>query len=398
MLYHVADGKRHAPVSCDLVTALQASVDLETETAKWGLGGEWPQDHPLPLPQWDTPRVALTLPTVEAYEELALTVELTVQQLISAHKYNTVGNFVRFYQAYKRSRETSLRHFYRGYKPVITEEHHTCVGLGIELLRRLSALDSRFPGLSNLLYLVSCEEAVDNADLYVSEDPDPRSTEKEHVLVALKLLIAGRPGILLLDPGYHVARVVTVMADEMYPHTGWFTQSKEGDSKKDYNYSFAPSKKYVIWRVREKRGLSPEKMSHSVIYIERPFKNAVNVAERRNLVYNFRSLLQRDTKGHLTAGIYFPISESGPNFFTIFYQENGSKRREKLNFNLFKNTDTNLDPGVARSITLCNKQLGLKEMGLSNLLHILAQIISDNGFISQVLSINQDIIDMADDN
>lgn len=68
---------------------------LETEVRTWGLEERWPQDHPLPIPQWDSPKVALTLPNVEAYEGLALTIELTVQQLINAHKYNTVGNFIR---------------------------------------------------------------------------------------------------------------------------------------------------------------------------------------------------------------------------------------------------------------------------------------------------------------
>lgn len=91
--------------------------------------------------------------------------------------------------------------------------------------------------------------------------------------------------------------------------------------------------------MRDKRGLAPEKLSHSVIYVERPFINAVNVAERRNLVYNFRSLIARDTKGHLTAGIYFPVLESGPVLFTMFYQDGGSKKREKLNFNLFKKSE-----------------------------------------------------------
>lgn len=36
------------------------------------------------------------MPTIEAYEDLALTVELATQQLLQAHNYNTVGNFVRY--------------------------------------------------------------------------------------------------------------------------------------------------------------------------------------------------------------------------------------------------------------------------------------------------------------
>jgi hypothetical protein len=66
-------------------------------------------------------------------------------------------------------------------------------------------------------------------DGYVREEPCRISVEKEHVLVALRVEVAGRPGTLLLDPGYHVARAITVMSDSLYPHTGeisvlfWFT-------------------------------------------------------------------------------------------------------------------------------------------------------------------------------
>lgn len=108
----------------------------------------------------------------------------------------------------------------RTYQPLITPEHHTCVGLGLALLNKLADLQHRFPGLASRIYLASCEEAVDDVSCYVKEKPDPSIVEKEHVMVALKLEIAGRKGLLLLDPGYHVARVVTVMEDELYPHTG----------------------------------------------------------------------------------------------------------------------------------------------------------------------------------
>lgn len=46
------------------------------------------------------------------------------------------------------------------------------------------------------------------------------SLEKEHVLLAMKVEVDGRSGVLLCDPGYHVGRVVTVMGDGVYPHTG----------------------------------------------------------------------------------------------------------------------------------------------------------------------------------
>lgn len=44
--------------------------------------------------------------------------------------------------------------------------------------------------------------------------------EKEHVLMCLKVEFGGRLGTLLCDPGYHVSRVVTIMSDGAYPHSG----------------------------------------------------------------------------------------------------------------------------------------------------------------------------------
>lgn len=41
-------------------------------------------------------------------------------------------------------------------------------------------------------------------------------------MVAMQILIDGRRGVILLDPGYQIGRVVTVMIDQQYPHTGKF--------------------------------------------------------------------------------------------------------------------------------------------------------------------------------
>jgi hypothetical protein len=114
-----------------------------------------------------------------------------------------------------------LRHFYKSYTPVVSDAHHTCVGLGLELLDRLCGYESRWPGLKDKLHLVSCEEAIDDPEGYTRpNNPEAVNTEKEHVLVCLNISVAGRKGVLLLDPGYHVARVITVMRDQSYPHTG----------------------------------------------------------------------------------------------------------------------------------------------------------------------------------
>lgn len=58
------------------------------------LGNEWPISHPLPLPKWGESVSPLYLPSVVAYEELALTIESIVQQLLEEHNYNTIGNFI----------------------------------------------------------------------------------------------------------------------------------------------------------------------------------------------------------------------------------------------------------------------------------------------------------------
>ena len=64
----------------------------------------------------------------------------------------------RFFEEFHASRDSNLAHFYRSYLPPITPEHYTCVGLALELLRRLSNLETKFPGLTSRLYLSSCEE------------------------------------------------------------------------------------------------------------------------------------------------------------------------------------------------------------------------------------------------
>lgn len=143
---------------------------------------------------------------------------------------------------------------------------------------------------------------------------------------------------MLLDPGYHVARVITVMADKSYPHTGWFIQSDEPDCKKEYNYFLCPNDPdYVEWHERKTRPGAFERTQVALIYVARPYLTAIDVTERRNLVYNFRSLLARDTKGHLTAGIYFPVvlGMNNEQIFTIFYQTSNGKKRVKMAFNKF---------------------------------------------------------------
>lgn len=54
-----------------------------------------------------------------------------------------------------------MENFYREYNPPLTKNANTCVGLGLLLIGKLSLLDSKFPGIKDSLYLVSCEESIE---------------------------------------------------------------------------------------------------------------------------------------------------------------------------------------------------------------------------------------------
>lgn len=158
----------------------------------------------------------------------------------------------------------------------------------------VSRLGEVAPNLAEHCYLVSCEEAVEAARPYIENceengmENTVYSLEKEHVLIALKINVAGRDGLMILDAGYHVSRAVTVMKDQCYPHTGWFTQSNEPHCKREYCYTMsAVSNDFVEWSERATRGTT-ESYELSLVYIERPYRSAVDVTVRRNLVYNFR--------------------------------------------------------------------------------------------------------------
>ncbi|XP_070528253.1 uncharacterized protein [Cardiocondyla obscurior] len=365
--------------------------------------GPWIRGVPLPLPVWahyESP--ALTVSTVEQYEELAGSVELETQRLLREHRYDTIGNFLRFYKDYTSSEESILDLFYRKYQPLITRGHHTCVGLGFELLHRLTGLNKQFPGIASGLYIVSCEETIGDITSYVGGPPAADSGEKEHVLVCLKIEIGGRRGVMLLDPGYHVARVITVMADKLYPHTGWFTQSDELTCKKEYNYCLcAEDPDYVEWHERRTRPGALESTQVALIYVARPYLTAIDVTERRNLVYNQRSLLARDTKGHVTAGIYFPIvlDANKAQTFTIFYQTDNGKKRVKMEFNKFNGLrKINLDTEEMEMIAECARQLHISQDNLEDILIALAKIMNDSSFVAQLLAINARINTLAEDN
>jgi hypothetical protein len=70
---------------------------------------------------------------------------------------------------------------------------------------------------------------------------------------------------------------------------------------------------YVAWMGTDYRRGSAESYTN-LVFVGKPFLSAVDVAERRNLVYEFKSVVKRDPKGKLLAGLYFVLDKvSLPN-------------------------------------------------------------------------------------
>lgn len=178
---------------------------------------------PLPPARWGPLRRPLDL-TPHTHEELATAAEAILRRLLVTDNYDSVSNFISLYDEFEKT-DQPLYDTYENYSPPIRSKKHTCVGLGIELIRRWRVLDKQFPGFAAATALLSCEEAVVDVREYVSCGEGPAAVleaEKEHVMAGVQIRIEGRVGLMLADPGYHVPRIVTVMADRAYPHTGLY--------------------------------------------------------------------------------------------------------------------------------------------------------------------------------
>lgn len=284
-------------------------------------------------------------PQLYAYESLVAVIETSLQHMMEETYYDTVNNFIGFYQSFRSSQFKNLREFFQSYSPPVnrrpTSGSH-CVSLAMEIVSRVAV---HRPDIADYFYLVSCEEAVEDPISYIGLCEEKTiesaawSLEKEHSLVAMKINIAGREGMMILDPGYHVARCVTVMKDQCYPHTGFFTQSDEPGCKREFGYSFAnKASSFIAWRERTTRN-GQQKYEMSLIYVDRPYKTAIDVTVRRNLIYDFRSMLSRDAKGRVFAGIYFPvIPNTAEANVTLFYDEGIDNKicKTKVKFAVFK--------------------------------------------------------------
>uniref|UniRef100_A0A0A9XRV8 64 kDa protein n=1 Tax=Lygus hesperus TaxID=30085 RepID=A0A0A9XRV8_LYGHE len=310
---------------------------------------------------------------------------MVVQKLLAEYPYNTVGNLLRFYKAYKSSGEP-LTTFYKKHNATLTRGQHTCVGLGLKLLERLNSI---YPHLAGKFFIASSEEAVEELPLYLGRPPwDPHDvTEKEHVLVACRIRVGKREGVFLLDPGYHVARVVTVMSDSNYPHTGWFRHTEETWVKRDYCYRFPETTSdYVLWEIKETRPNKTPQVTVNAVFVGSHYHSAVAVTEKRNFVYIYRSLLARNTKGEVTSGVHFPVDHlsSDPSVNVIYANSKGVKTRGRIPFKaVFCQELTVEQKDMLRSV---EEELG--DIDLMETLKKTSELLGDRQFVDSLRLIN----------
>lgn len=304
---------------------------------------------------------------------------------MESHPYNTFGSFIHFYDAFLKQGR-SLKEFYQSYEPVILPESLSCVGLGCSLMDSMKqSFDYCYPGLKCALFIASCEEVIMDVDLYTSFSPPSKSTSvKEHVLVVLKFLLEGREGYIVLDPGYHVNIPVIVMSDGNYPDTGWFLLSETVKVKKEYNYVIDGD--YIKWYVKETRGTKVKSWTN-LIYIRKKFLSHIAVSEKRNLVFNFRTLVARDQEQPI-AGIYCNF-ESDEKFTFFFNDESYSRQEIKIPFDYFQSgSEINQ---FENSISVCASQIGFnKSMVLDMIVHIIKAYFNPN-FMPYVRNLNKEI-------
>lgn len=110
--------------------------------------------------------------------------------------------------------------------------------------------------------------------------------------------------------------------------------------QKEYCYDMMVGEKYVQWSVWN----GTKKPETNLVYVGASYHSPVCVTERRNLVYNFRSLLATDRKGHLLAGVYFKAALRST--FTLFCDDDQDptiKHRIKVSSTKFINLNVSFN-------------------------------------------------------
>lgn len=341
--------------------------------------------QPLPKSEWGDEPEHLEFSSLVTFQFFLQELKLILANELESHPYNTFGSFIEFYDAFLKQGR-SLEEFYQSYEPTIIPESLSCVGLGCSLIDSMKeSFGYCYPGLKCALFIASCEEVVLDVDTYTTFSPPAENTSvKEHVLVILKVKIEGREGYIVLDPGYHVNIPVIVMSDGKYPNTGWFLLSETTKVKKEYNYVLDGD--YIKWHVKETRGTNVKNWIN-LIFVRNKFLSYISVSEKRNLVFNFRTLVARDQKQPV-AGMY--CNFEGDQKFTFFFNDESYNRQEvKIPFEYFQNSMQN--NRFENAISSCASQIGFNKTLILEMVNRTIEAFFNPNFMPFVRILNQEI-------
>ena len=135
-----------------------------------------------------------------------------------------------------------------------------------------------------------------------------------------------------------------------------------------------------------------------VLFAGQAFLAPVECTERRNLVYNFKSLLRRDADGRVVAGVYFAIKALRRGHFSLFYVDEATQRQVDFKVSI----DAVLEGGVgadqAEAVRRCERRLRPGGGSLAALLERTAAALADAEFLPQLLDINERVVVLAQNN
>ncbi|XP_050531320.1 uncharacterized protein LOC126900016 [Daktulosphaira vitifoliae] len=335
---------------------------------------QWHADHPLPIPKWGISKPVFTVYSLEEYEELVKKIQMELQLLLKSKKYDSVTNFIRFYNYYKSETDQSFEQFFRGYEPKLNKEANNCVGLSLLLIGKLAQLDEFFPEISKCLYIVSCDRFLNNVNKCTTDKPNPWITFKDHILIALQIEIIGRKGVLILDPGFLNNKVITVMDDKLSPHTGYFPAPKDPEEK--IILEMVSGRKYVEY-LSYFEGKIHE---HNLIYIEAPYLSPISVTERSSLVSNYRNLVTLNENGQLLASFYVDINEAIFSFSYYNYNSPEVKHEIKVSYETFISNEE-ISENVEQYLRRLSKYFNLRKKEFITILRTLSNILKDEQFL-----------------
>lgn len=191
------------------------------------------------------------------------------------------------------------------------------------------------------------------------------------------------------------------MMDGLYPHLGEILISKKGSVTKHYGYEYHNNPAFVLWKTTEKGNENILSEKFSLVHVNRPFLSAVDISERRNLVYPFKSLLHRNVNGELTAGLYFKIRTLKTTQIVMFYIDDQQERKETripLTFFLSLSDEENPHYEFYEEFVKNVEERSYYGKNIRRHLKLVSSLLDNKSFLEEFLKLNEDIDKISKDN